>query len=149
MAEYPHVLICLYTPHFIFIAAFLRDVIITYQVYSQTISEANGKLPLSFLALSLPAAASEWLVRWISMIFPQPTNFKMSAFATDFPQVCLEISTPTRLPNLHKQIFLLLHFFFDLSLQTRPSGITYLTADVPFFMTQSFELMRNLKSQPI
>lgn len=50
----------------------------------QTISEANGKLPLSFLALSPPYAANAWLVRWICMIFPQPTNFKMSAFVTDF-----------------------------------------------------------------
>lgn len=65
----------------------------------------------------------------------------MSTFVTDYPQFCWEISTPTRFQNLHKQI--LLHFFFAPSLETRPKGITYLTADVPLFMTQSFQLMRN------
>lgn len=92
-------------------------------------------MPLSFLALSPPAAAKEWHVRWICMIFPQPTHFKMSAFLTDFPQLCWEISTPTRFQNLHKQILLLLHFFFAPSLPMRPTGITYLIADVPLFMT--------------
>jgi len=70
----------------------------------------------------------------------------MSTFVTDFSQLCWEISTPTRFQNLHKQIRLLLHFFVDPSVQTRPTNITYLIADVPLFMTQSFELMRDEES---
>lgn len=65
----------------------------------------------------------------------------MSTFVADYPQFCWEISTPTGFQNLHKQT--LLHFFFAPSLETRPTGITYLTADVPLFVTQSFELMKS------
>lgn len=69
--------------------------------------------------------------------FPSTHQLQNVSLCNRFSQLCWEISTPTRLQNLHKQILLLLHFFFAPTLQTKLTGIyLYLAADVLLFMTQ-------------
>lgn len=71
----------------------------------------------------------------------------MSAFVTDFPQLCWEISTPTKFQNLCKQILLFLYSYFSTILQTRTIDTDYLTGCIPLIRTQSLKPVGNEGTQ--